>query len=874
MHWFQLQIHSIPYLTEFLLSLAITGYLLGVEKKQRDARYLTLVFSGFSLLFLNLFAAVSVSASWQFYFPSLHPVFFMWIGTTLIQFSYFFVANPFERESKLVWWLTVVPSVGVAVYVLGGLGLHGPRMQVSVERASLVFALMQIWSLVVLLRKTLCFSRVEEDLPADLPWTRRFTTGLGWIARPPNRKAQAQLDFARVFLILVLIATFAVVCLHTRLLSNSQLQYATSPGILIFLLSAALVYFSHAPERTTFQIKLVGLSLVTMLSVLGIISLGIYSRSELVRTAGAELPDRQTLRFSPVGDGYSVQPIPFQWRQPLGTELTLGDNASAQVDLDFDFPLYGRVRRQIFVNENGLVTFDRPLQLDMANVHLGSPYFYSVFYDSTAKIAPLFLDFKGPDPVKVKVYRQAEELRLTWSEVIDDHDKKVYNLQLCMWSDGSFATSMEQLRGNRPFGAMGGVRGITAGDDGPPILNVNFGAMGASGSGRAAAQQTLVQDHRLLYRQFSHRKILRPAVLVILATLFVIFVFPYFFQANLIRPLGALLEGVEQVNQGRRDTRVPIRFNDEIGFLTANFNTMARSIHAAEQKLGEHARDLEDRVRERTRELEASLNELTRTQDRLNQAEKMAALGRLTSGVAHEMKNPLNFISNFSNLSVDMLDEVKETLDEGETHRDAAETLDYVGANMRKIHEHSLRADRIVSTMMAHSQGTFQELELFDLHQILREALDVARREWKKHREPLNLEVFSSYDPSIEEVKVAGQALSLAFKNLFENAFFALEDKQTGSPGEEFSPAIWLTTRRLNEAVEVEVRDNGVGIAEEHLDRVFEPFFTTRSPSSNSIGMGLSLSYDTIVGGHGGSLTVESLKGAHTVFRVTLPAVA
>lgn len=906
MHWFQLQIHSIPYFTDFLLALAITGFLCLIKNKKLEGWLLTGFFAAFSLFFLNLFLAMSVSAGWQFYFPALHPIFFLLIGTSLIQFTYYFVSNPFKTESQGALIGTGIATLALTVFILTSLAVSGPKADIPMFRSVVVFALLLVWSLLVLLRKLIYFSRVAElgaESGAESQDGRRdpdlsastFGRSLRYLAKPVGREALAQREFARVFLVLVFCAAFAAVCIPTGLLGVAQIQYVTGPALLVFLLGVVVVYFNHASDRATFQIKLIGLTLVTMLSLLGAVGLFLYTRSELVITGRADLPGKETLWITPTDEGgYQLrQEPPLASDQEAATDTEGGlenrvpvdfrDGDAVELELPFPFPFYGEDRHTVFVNKNGFVSFGGAPDLEMAEIHADSPYFYSQFYDDLPKIAVLFLEFDLVDETRVSVdagRSDDEPLTISWQNLQSHKTESLYGLHLTLHPDGRIRSAFETTREAKRFNAWGGIRGISPGGDIDRVPSFLPLDPGRHEPGKAAPSlergvvagpgEALLQDHRAIFRQFSHSKISRIVGLIIGATFFIIFAFPFFFRENLVRPLASLLDGVEQVNQGRRDIQVPIRFNDEIGFLTANFNTMSRSIHAAEQQLEEYAAGLEERVRQRTLELQESLDELTRTQDQLGQAEKMAALGRLTSGVAHEMKNPLNFINNFSSMSVELVDDLR---DEIETPKPDAEelreTLGYVESNLRKIHEHSLRADRIVSTMMAHSQDLSQDRDEHDLNHLLSNAVDKVRKARRDRDTEIGpIEVRLDFDSDLEPIEVSGQALSKAFQNILDNAFQALCDRKGAV---DFLPQVSVTTRRHENRAEARIRDNGAGIPEAQIDKIFEPFFTTRPPTDGSVGMGLSLSYDTIVRGHGGTIEVESREGEFTLVYISLP---
>ena len=274
--------------------------------------------------------------------------------------------------------------------------------------------------------------------------------------------------------------------------------------------------------------------------------------------------------------------------------------------------------------------------------------------------------------------------------------------------------------------------------------------------------------------------------------------------------------------------------------------------------------------------LETSLADLQSTQDQLVQAEKLASLGQLTAGIAHEIKNPLNFVNNFADLSVELADELEEELRE---HPDqpVAERLDELlplladlKENARRIHEHGHRADRIVRAMLLHSRGGSDEKARVRLNAFVEEYANLAYHGAKANNADFQVELVRDLHEDTGEADVVPQEMGRVLINLLTNAFYAVH-KRAGEP--DHTPTVTVRTRPLGDQVTIEVQDNGTGISEEVQRRIFEPFFTTK-PTGEGTGLGLSLAHDIIAGVHGGELEVESELGMGTTFRITIPAVA
>jgi signal transduction histidine kinase len=271
-------------------------------------------------------------------------------------------------------------------------------------------------------------------------------------------------------------------------------------------------------------------------------------------------------------------------------------------------------------------------------------------------------------------------------------------------------------------------------------------------------------------------------------------------------------------------------------------------------------------------ELASVLEGLRTAQSRLIQQEKMASLGRLTAGVAHEIKNPLNFVNNFAGLQVELADELAAVL--GPDRAETAELLADLRLNAAKIREHGARADGIVRAMQLHARADAVERHDVDLAPLLTLAADAAERGYRaRYPHADGPPVVRAFEPDLGRAVVAPEALAQVVINLLDNALDAVRrggaSSGDGAPGAE--PAVVLRARRLDGLVEICVEDRGPGMDEATRARVFEPFFTTKPPGQGT-GLGLSLAYDIVTDGHGGTIAVESAPGRGCLFTVTLPA--
>jgi PAS domain S-box-containing protein len=273
---------------------------------------------------------------------------------------------------------------------------------------------------------------------------------------------------------------------------------------------------------------------------------------------------------------------------------------------------------------------------------------------------------------------------------------------------------------------------------------------------------------------------------------------------------------------------------------------------------------------------EAAYRDLKAAQANLIQAEKMASLGQLTAGIAHEIKNPLNFVNNFANLSVELLDELKETTAPavaalGENKRaEVDETIEMLTGNLEKIAEHGRRADNIVKSMLEHSRGSSGERRSVDLNGLIEEALNLAYHGARAQDQSFNITLERDFAHGITPIELVPQDITRVCLNLFSNGFYAATKRQTEGNDPKFKPILKVSTRDLGDAVEIRVRDNGTGIAPEIKDKLFQPFFTTK-PTGEGTGLGLSISYDIVTQEHGGTIEVDSRVGEFTEFTVRLP---
>ncbi len=273
---------------------------------------------------------------------------------------------------------------------------------------------------------------------------------------------------------------------------------------------------------------------------------------------------------------------------------------------------------------------------------------------------------------------------------------------------------------------------------------------------------------------------------------------------------------------------------------------------------------------EQREKAEVALTELKSTQTQLIHSEKMASLGQLTSGIAHEIQNPLNFVNNFSEINKELLEELKEEAEKGNIEDIKAIANDVI-ENEEKINHHGKRADAIVKNMLQHSRTNKGQKEPTDINNLCDEYLRLAFHGFRAKDKDFNAEIKTDFDETIGKINVVPQDIGRVLLNLFNNAFYALNEKLTaqGSQLEAFKPTVSVQTKKLDDKVEITVSDNGNGIPQNIVDKIFQPFFTTK-PTGEGTGLGLSLSYD-IIKAHGGEIKVETKEYEGTVFIIQLP---
>ena len=345
----------------------------------------------------------------------------------------------------------------------------------------------------------------------------------------------------------------------------------------------------------------------------------------------------------------------------------------------------------------------------------------------------------------------------------------------------------------------------------------------------------------------------------------------------LLRRLNMLSDWMRRMAGGDIETSVEMEGQDEVADMAAALEVFRR--HALEVQRLNLVEQLANELQDKNVELESTLGELNKAQDQIVMREKLAALGELTAGVAHEIRNPLNFVNNFSEVSGELLTELQEALDEEgvELSEDQQSYIEEITgdltSNLERIQSHGKRANRIVENMLRMGRES-GEWQVSDINNLLDEHARLAYHSARATDSDFQLDIKEDYDPTTGEMEVIPQDLGRVFLNMVSNACYATNERRRATPGADvvggpYSPTIWLKTQREEDHVEGRIRDNGTGMPPEVIEKIFNPFFTTK-PTDQGTGLGLSLSSD-IVRRHGGQIRVDSVPGEYTEMIVELP---
>jgi two-component system, NtrC family, sensor kinase len=361
----------------------------------------------------------------------------------------------------------------------------------------------------------------------------------------------------------------------------------------------------------------------------------------------------------------------------------------------------------------------------------------------------------------------------------------------------------------------------------------------------------------------SKRKIRIASLMVSSIVFFIGILIGFWLARNISVPVLALRDAAMRVGEGDLNQKVKHIPNDEIGELGRAFNKMIDELSKTRSELKDKNTELSETVNT----LNNTMVQLKNTHAQLIQSEKMASLGELTAGIAHEIQNPLNFVNNFSEVNTELIEEMKAELRTGNQQL-ALSIAEDIKENEKKINHHGRRADAIVKNMLQHSRNSTGQKELADINTLTDEYLRLSYHGLRAKDKSFNISIEKHFDQSIQKINVNPQDIGRVLLNLFNNAFYSVNEKKA-MLGTSFEPKIFVGTSKVHNMIQVKIRDNGNGIPKKVLDKIYQPFFTTK-PSGEGTGLGLSLSYD-IIKAHGGTIKAETIEGEFAEFLLELP---
>jgi signal transduction histidine kinase/class 3 adenylate cyclase len=553
---------SISYLTQAILTLAFGLYLVGLKNKTRPSVLLTLSMLGTAGFFWGRFIYKSLSphSILQPYALFVQYLFVPLLVVPLVLFAYQYPwPQPQQQREYRIATITAVLGALISLTVTVQLAFF----QIQSDHSLIVnfyILLGNLWVIVVLLRRSVLLNEAAD---------RRSWLAKLW--RPQGQAARGARAFGLVIALVVAAALPSIlseVGLFSRSVGNSVQTVLTLTAVFTF----AITYFNFAPEPTSIAAKLVGITLFTVLTVLGLLSFVVapfYERAY----QNPHLPAApQTIQFVPNNaGGYDVAPAGFHFRSDLGRDLGLANQQSARQPLPFAFPFYDRSWSALYVSDNGLVTF-------------GSPFYHrATQFGQQAAIAPLLLDLDPDAGGAVFMDETANSVTITWHEIPAKNGSEANTLQLVLHVDGRITISYAAIAPTQVYGTdlLHGpwLAGLLPGTSRQPVslrLNEDLPASIAAGVG-------IIEPYQADFYAYLHQRMLPVGFLVLIASLLVVIGIPRFYRVNLLRPLNRLVAGMEQVNSGDLEVNLPVRFSDEIGFVTQSFNGMVTSIKQADQ---------------------------------------------------------------------------------------------------------------------------------------------------------------------------------------------------------------------------------------------------------------------------------------------------
>ncbi|TDI73200.1 MAG: HAMP domain-containing sensor histidine kinase, partial [Bacteroidetes bacterium] len=633
--------------------------------------------------------------------------------------------------------------------------------------------------------------------------TNVILVGFGWLILVALRKLRyfhsigaEKRDNRMVQMCLLTTITALIYVFTTSFIVVLVVLSAEVRGILPALCAISIVslpvigYLLYGREQHSVSVKLVGFLMITYVAIFAII-LPILRPEVDLRRAFQNPDSLPSLVFSPDSSGgYTASRLEPEWTDPAGASFVIGDDNEIPFKTPFPFTFYGVAYDSIWVGANGSVSFG--VEIDADRVYSQG----ESFFDPVPSAMIMYSDFlmAGAD-ARLIVDESPDHLVLTWFKISNyDQHESTYTMQTVLFANGRIQFNYKDIS-SIPLIVYTGI------SPGGPANPMTFPDQFFGAPGQALFE---FQDTRDDYRAFVHPLIL-PATLVGTIGLFIVLLLGLlFYRAGILLPLERVLEGLRAVETGDLDKKVIITERNELGSLADYFNQMTGSLRDYRDKM-------EDLVSKRTADLDRTIQDLKATQAQLVEQEKLASLGALTAGIAHEIQNPLNFVNNFAEVGGELYGELREAIDSGDTSA-VDSILTELELNSEQITKHGKRADSIVRSMMQHAKGGVSEMETIHLNDFLEEYANLAWHGMRARDHGFQAEIIRDLDPAVTDITAMPQELGRVILNLLNNAFDAIRETE--------NPVITITTRAIGKEVEITLSDNGPGIPEEIRDKV------------------------------------------------------